>query len=161
MIEPGMYNAKILNYGVKQTKSGDAAPTIKFAVGSNPVFWQGSWKEGKPREISLEALITCGFKKESVRDLYKFADGLDSGLLDISKEVNVTVEHETFDGKTYPRVSWINQAGAAGKFKNAIDSGTTKMLIKGMGIEADMMAMYQSIAEPVKAVAAASEDIPF
>lgn len=145
---PGYYDAKILNYGIKKTKAGDPAPTIAFEVevrgGKHKVFWQGSLKDGPARDISLKALMVCGFTNPNAFPY--LANGIESGLLDLTKEVQVTVEHETVeevDDKTgqtitkkYPRVRWINESGG-GKFKNAIDVSEAAILMSTMGLEAD------------------------
>lgn len=173
---PGYYNAKIMNYGIKKTKAGDPAPTILFEVQSdgqaNRVFWQGSLKDGQAREICLKALAVCGFRH--IRCFSNFADGPASGLLDMDREVQVTVEHENAQdgsGKRYARVRWINEA-SGGKFKDALTSHESFVLMQGMGLEADFMRIaqengYTVNTEPLKQnlkedVHQASDvDIPF
>jgi Zn-dependent M28 family amino/carboxypeptidase len=157
---PGYYMAKIGNYGIKKTKAGDPAPTIVFEVnvdGANHrVFWQGTLKDGPGRDITMKALAVCGFT--NVRAFPYLADGLSSGLLDVKKEVQITVEHEkAIDDpeKVYPRVKWINDAGG-GKFKDAISTQDAITLMQGMGLEGDFMRIAQENGfkvshDPVKA----------
>lgn len=144
---PGYYEARIANYGVKKTKAGDPAPTIVFEVSvdgvKQRVFWQGSLKDGQARDITLKALAVCGFK--NVRSFANLADGISSGLLDMDKDVQITVEHETSQdgsGKRFARVRWVNEAGG-GKFKDAIDLQEATVLMQGMNLEADFMRIAQ------------------
>lgn len=144
---PGYYEARIANYGIKKTKAGDPSPTIAFEVkvdgAAHVVFWQGSLKEGPGRDITLKALAACGFR--AIKCFASLANGPASGLLDMAKNVQVTIEHEEAQdgsGKRYPRVKWVNEAGGQ-KFKDALNVSETVMLIQGMGIEVDFMRIAQ------------------
>jgi len=53
-------------------------------------------------ERSMESLRYCGFTGD---DIDKFADQHPE------IEVQIVVEHETYEGKTRPKVKWINKAG--------------------------------------------------
>ena len=170
----GYYAAKILNYGLTKTKAGSPEPTIVFEVleDGNPhrVFWRSSLKDGPAREITLKALAICGFK--NLRGFAYLADGIQSGLLDMEKEVQITVEHETNteNGKRYAKVRWINESGG-NKFKSAICVSEAAQLMSGMGLEADFMRIaqqygFKTVNEPIAVIqkqAEAKEDmaIPF
>lgn len=144
---PGYYEARIANYGIKKTKAGDPAPTIVFEVtvdgAKQRVFWQGSFKDGQARDITMKALAVCGFV--NVRSFANLAEGINSGLLDMNKDLQITVEHETAQdgsGKRFARVRWINEAGG-GKFKDAMDLQEATVLMQGMNLEADFMRIAQ------------------
>lgn len=163
---PGYYQAKILNYGITKTKAGDPSPAIIFEVtlvdgSKHRVPWKGSLKDGPARNISLKALAVCGFS--NVGAFSYLANGLESGLLDTNKEVQITVEHETGlqdpekpneEPKRYARVRWVNESGG-GKFKHSLDVQETAVLLKGMGLEADFMKIakengYKVSSDPIK-----------
>lgn len=171
---PGTYTARIVNYGVKKTKSGDPAPTIAFEVeladkSKHRVFWQGSFNGGG-REITAKALLVCGLKDVRAFTAGAMARGVDTKLLDTTKDVNIVVIHETSqDGANrYAKVQWINEAGG-GRFKNAIEQAEAGMLFQGMGLEADFFRIAQENgyklggAPVVQAVPPplADADIPF
>lgn len=174
---PGYYEAKIINYGIKKTKKGDPAPVIIFNAeteeGKQHVFWSGSLNDGKARDITLKTLAICGFRNVSAFPY--LAEGPSSGLLNMEKEVQITVEHESVeevDKKTgekiirkYAKVRWINESGG-GRFKEAIDVQHAKVLMMNMGLEADFLRIasengYETKSELVKPSAIHSEDIPF
>lgn len=112
MIKPGRYpNAKVCAYGMRKTMSGEPSPVIAFLVQDesgmdHKVFWQGYLTSAKAQQVTVKALATCGMR--SPEDIHRFAEGLSSGVLDLDREVNITVELETKGDKTYPRVTWIN-----------------------------------------------------
>lgn len=114
-LEAGYYTGKIVAYGMKETQKGDVAPTVGFLVKTpdgkvQKLFWQGTLTSDKAADIALKALIVCGLQR--YEDLDALADGPDSGVLDMEKDIDLTVElNVTDDGKSYPRVSWINEAG--------------------------------------------------
>lgn len=141
MIKPGNYQAKICAYGIKVTSKGDAAPTIAFRVEKGveepaTVYWQGSFKAGKGREIALKALVTCGLS-----DAHKIADlanGKESGLLDLNKELDIVVIHEARQDdpmKVYPKVEWINDSS---DMKGRISKEEAASKIAGLGLENDL-----------------------
>ena len=143
---PGNHLGKIVNYGVKKTKSGDPAPTIAFEVvgpdaAKHRVFWQGSFNGGG-RDIAVKALMICGFK--DIRSLARLADGPTSRLLDMSKDIDLSIIHEdSQDGaKRYAKVNWINEVGG-GKFKDAVESKEAASLFAGLGLEADFFRIAQ------------------
>lgn len=140
---PGYYSAKIVNYGVRPTKAGEPNIVIMFEVTADGapqrVGWRGSLKEGLGRDITLKALSVCGFV--NYKQFHLLADGPKSNLLDMKKSVQVVVEHEkATDGtdKKFAKVRWINEEGG-GKFKDAMDSANAKVLMEGMGLEADFL----------------------
>jgi hypothetical protein len=117
MVKPGTYRATILNHAISETKGGDpqAAVTFSFEADgkSHTMTWFGSFKEGKAREITIKALLTCGLKGNNP-----------AGELDIGKEVSIVVEDEVGqDGKTRTRIRWVNPIGGV---KNVMPADAAK-----------------------------------
>jgi len=113
VVPADVYVGRVVNYGIKETKNGDPEPVIVFQVPVNgknrSIYWRGSLKEGKAREITIEALLVCGL---STKFLGEMADGPKSNALDTEKDIQLTVINETNDdGKTYAKVQYVNEVG--------------------------------------------------
>jgi hypothetical protein len=72
----------------------DAAHTIR---------WDGYLTDGA-LDRTLEALRTCGWAGDDLSDLA----GIDTN------EVELVIEQEEYEGKTYDRVKWVNAIGGGG-----------------------------------------------
>ena len=117
MIQPGTYVVKIASHAISETKAGLPQAAITF---SNGLTWFGSFKEGKAREITLKALLTCGLKGNNP-----------AGPLEIGREVSIVVDDETGeDGKTRTKVRWVNALG--GGIKNVISPDHAKAKLQGL-----------------------------
>lgn len=141
MIQPGKYKATVSNYALRVSQHGDPMATICFTVTDNAqsrhsVYWLGSFKEGRGRQITIESLLVCGLKGN---DPLLIAGGLDSGALDTSNEVQVEVIHEvsTKDGKTYPKVQWVNEIGG-NRFRDAVPHKEAVQRFAGLNLAADV-----------------------
>jgi len=114
--------------GQKQTPQ--VAVCFEIIAGPNSgdrITWIGYFtetvqKNGKTvSERTLESLRVCGFKGD---DLDKFNDQRPD------QEVQLIVDHETGqDGKTYAKVSWVNDPNRAGGFvmENQMDPKQKRM----------------------------------
>jgi hypothetical protein len=111
-VVPGTYLGKVKNYGITTTQAGEPQVAIQFGLttpeGQKTLTWHGTLKEGKGREITLGALLNCGFRGD---DISALADGVDGGALDTDREVDLVVEDNTPPGKTevYSKVRWVNR----------------------------------------------------
>jgi hypothetical protein len=142
MLEAGNYKGTILDYGVKRTKKGDAAPTIAFDINGNKVYWQGSWNGGG-MDICMKALLTCGLQNPS--KLLHLAEGKDSGVLDTATMLNLVVEIQVDENdptKKWNRVQWINADGA-GKFKDAITVQEFASDLQSKNLVAELMRVAE------------------
>lgn len=169
MLQPGKYTGKVVDYYVHVTKADLPAPKILFAVtmpegNVETVGWQGSFKEGKAREIAMEGMITCGFKGA----LSDFAKGPVSGCLDTTLDLVIDVAHEQYlddqgQTKTYARVNWINPIGGS-KFRKAMSHDDFSYCVTSMGLDREFQAIAKkngvSIERP-RVVSAQLSDIPF
>ena len=140
-IKPGKYEARVCDYGIKATKAGDPAVVVRFKTETFEYNWQGTLKEGRGREITIDALLVCGL---STDDLTQLADGVDSKVLDTEKLVSITVELErnTNDGKDYPKIAWVNELGGGG-FKNEMTKEQAVAKMSGMNLKADVLKRRQ------------------
>jgi len=137
-IAPGKYVAVITDYGVSASKAGDPMITVQFSFDNGKsLFWNGSLKE-KAQEITLKALLRMGLRDEE--RLADLADGLDSKLLDTTKQLEIDVGMDTYEGKTKPRINWVNDLGG-GKFRNAMDKNNFKVKIAGLNLKTTIKAL--------------------
>jgi hypothetical protein len=162
----GKYQAKILDYGIGLTEAGN--PQIMIILGFDDgqpreLTWYGSLKEGKAREITIKALLACGLKGN---DIDGIADGIGGGPLDADTPVSITVEYETNqNGKSFPRVRWINRSGSA--LKNKMTKEEAKIKLGCLNLKGEVIAARQEtgLKEPKQKDNASfnhcNEDIPF
>jgi len=116
MIQAGTYSAKVSDWGYVETKAGVPGFHIYFDIeGMGSVRWNGYLSE-KGMENVFKTLATCGF---TGGDLEKVADGKFGKALDTTKELQIVVEIEDYNGKSYPRVKWVNEPRAA-RFDQAL-----------------------------------------
>jgi len=106
----GTFEAKVVDYGLKETKSGTQQVVVRFRWNDEFEYnWYGSFNEGKAREITMKSLQVLGL---SSNEIWNLADGPESGMLDTDKLVSIKVEHEQgMDGKLYPKIKWVNELG--------------------------------------------------
>ena len=147
------YQAKIINYGIGETKAKELAVIINFKVKKTEgdytdMMWQGSLKEGRAREITLDALLVCGLSDNNLERVAK-GDGLDK-----EKVVQVTIEQEEYNGKMYDRIRWINEVGSGQKEMLAASDAILRL--KGLSLEANIMERKSKNGKPSK-----QDEIPF
>lgn len=137
-IQPGKYVAKIVDYGIGTTKAGDPTIVVRFGWGTSSLIWNGSLKEGKAQEITIKALLRMGLSDDD--KIENLADGIDSKLLDMDRELEIDVQMDTYEGKTRPKIAWINEVGG-GKFKHAMNKEEFKAKLGGMNIKSNLKAI--------------------
>ena len=113
LVKPGRYTAKVIDYGIGETKDGNPQAAVTFSFqdseSKNRVMtWYGHFTD-KTIEKTIDSLLICGLKGNDPRELGK---GLEGGALDTNREVSIVVEHDqTQDGKTIAKVRWVNRLG--------------------------------------------------
>jgi hypothetical protein len=101
----GIYRARVTQWALGKTDKGNEQVVMEFDflddgfVGTR-MSWYGYFTE-KGLPITLKALRTCGWHGSDLADL--------SGV-EIN-EVSLTVENETYEGKTRPKIKWVNAVG--------------------------------------------------
>lgn len=100
--EEGRFRATALegDYGRAQTGTEQVAVLFKLETGAQ-LTWYGYLSENAA-DRTLESLVHCG-----VSDLATLAD---LG----SKDVEVVVQHDTYEGKTRARIAFVNALGSGG-----------------------------------------------
>lgn len=145
--------ARVIDYGIKLSSTNNPMVTIRFACEDGQKrSWNGSLNEGKAREITLDALIRCGFTGSDVSEL---TGGAESGLLDHSKELDLTIDAEEYNGKTFEKIKWINEVGGKG-FKDAMKKEDAVKVFNGMNLKADLAA--RRAMQPKRVVNSANSD---
>lgn len=111
MVKPGTYLAHVKEYGVIPPKAEGKAPkvTITFEVGGGDTITYFGAMSPEGAEYTMKNLLRCGFKSD---DLSALAS---EGAFD-GREVEIVVANEEYNGKSYTKVKWINEAGGQ-KFK--------------------------------------------
>ncbi len=119
-INPGSYDAKIVDYGLTETKNNKPMAFVTFGIqDAQDSYVELTWRglldpkpsaEGKkaPSEYTVKTLLDCGFKGESIENM---AAGKDSNIIDIGHEMTVVVEDNEYDGETYSQIRWVNIKG--------------------------------------------------
>lgn len=113
MIQPGKYRARAVegDYGVAQTGTEQVAILFELLDTGEQITWYG-YLSDRAADRTIESLITCG-----VTDLQTLA-GLGS------EEVELDIEHDTYNGTTRARVKWVNRLGSGGVgLKNRMTDG--------------------------------------
>ena len=98
-IGPGKYQTAPQDWGLTKTKNGFLQAWIKFDIG---ITYYGVLKTVENQEYVAKNLVTCGFKKSSLEQLN------DGDALDMTKQVEIVVENEEYNGKVTAKVLWIN-----------------------------------------------------
>jgi hypothetical protein len=106
LIPPGTYRGRAVNWGLSTTSTGKEQVAVEFefpdAAGVvQRLTWFGFFTE-KTWERTIQSLRHCGWKGVDLDDL---------GGLDAS-EVDLVVEHDTYNGVTRAKINWVNEAGA-------------------------------------------------
>jgi len=148
-------NAKIINYGIATTKEGLPCVVINFKVkkGENDyvdMMWQGSLKEGRAQEITIDALITCGLRSGDLASLSR-----NTGL-DKEKVVSVVIEKKEYNGRTFDEIKWINEV-YEGKEMLAEKDAVQKL--SGLNLSGSIMARLIELGKIKKEIQI--DEIPF
>lgn len=153
--KPGTWRGTVKDYGIGETQAGDPQVFVQFSVefpdGAADMTWYGSLKEGKAREITLNALLNLGFKGKDVTDLL---DGPDGAAIPLGIDALLVVEPNEYNGKTTMRINWVNRPGGGGAVKRA-DANTAKAKLLKLGLAGELARLKATT--PPRQV----DDVPF
>ena len=157
-IKAGDHIGHVVAWGILE---GKQAPQV-FAQMDIGLSWFGSLKEGRAREITLESLVTMGFKGDDLMQLVRNPDS----ALDKTKDLRLVVEYDAqnTDKNGDPRavIRWVNEIGG---FKNQMDESNALKALSGMKVKGDLMKIRQEKgvkAEPAPQTDMGDdEEIPF
>jgi hypothetical protein len=119
----GRYLARAVDGAWGRTGTGIEQVAVLFKLETDrQLTWYG-YLTDKTSERTMNSLITCG-----VTDLETLA-GLDTN------EVELVIEHDTYNGKTTAKVLWVNALGSGGVHLKDKIEGSEKagMLAKHKG----------------------------
>lgn len=161
-IENGTYKAKAKGWQLSESSKGTPEVAVEFQL-THPelnnftITWDG-WLSDATFDRTVESLRHCGWKGSDFNDL----TGLDTN------EVELVIENEPFEGKTYSRVKWVNAPGGGLAFRKAMDPGKTASFAAAMNakIKALEASKGQKKPAPVQAKAPpipewTEKDVPF
>lgn len=145
-IVPGKYTAKISNYGITPTKSGDPQIAVLFDFNDqdgtpHEITWFGSLNGEKAQEITSKACLTMGLVGN---DLGKIAAGVEGGALDHETPVSIQIEPHTWDGKTVMRVKFINRLGGQA-FQKKLSESEAKLKLAALNLGGVVAAARQEL----------------
>lgn len=130
LLPASTYTAQAVDGYLSHTKDGKEQIMVKFAIvggqhDGQTVNWTGFFTD-KTFDRTIQSLRYCGWRGDDISDL----TGIDG------QEVEIVVEHNTYDGKTFARVAWVNQIGGkarmpvdqAREFAESIKARITRMM---------------------------------
>lgn len=133
--KPGIYEGKVVDYGIGTTKKGDPMAMVRFefydAEGAvHNMNWYGTFKHPKAAEISCEALAVCGWTTNNPADLAK---GTGSGVLNEEKTVSLTLKNEEYNGEVKLKIAYINPPGGGG-FRDSMEHPDAVQAFAGLNL---------------------------
>lgn len=104
-IPQGKYRARAKNADFGFTLNGKEQVLVTFDLldpdyDGETISWFGYFTD-KTQERTMQALRYCGWQGDDVTNL----DGISD------QEVELVIEHETYEGKTRAKVKWVNRLG--------------------------------------------------
>lgn len=160
-ITEGSKTARVVAGRFIQSEKGTMGIEVafKFKQGENEerITWVG-WLTANSIQRTMTTLVdVLGFNGDD--EPMPGTSDLKPGSLNTQKDVELVVEMETYEGKTNPRVKWVNNLGGGG-FK-AIAPATIKSQLNALGFKAAFFAARsQSDAGVVASAPAAKAHIP-
>ena len=152
MIPVGKYPAKIQEYGVSEAKNGNPQVYINLNITVDGVVkvktWYGSFAGGA-KDITLKTLIGCGLQPQNYAQLQNLVNGVQSGMLDTTKELEADIQHDVDqNGKPRETVAWLNDPLSAPGPKK-IDMAKNQQFFASMGFDQDLMRLASSMGLPL------------
>lgn len=142
MLTPGKYKGTIQNYSIYSPSDAICKAKVDFNVKNaegqpESASWYGDLMDVKYRPFTLKSLLTLGLKGDDISNL---GQGVSSGLLDMSSEVELVIENYLDKkGVTRSSVKYINRPGGA-SFKDMDPAATVKKLA-GLNLKSEIAAI--------------------
>lgn len=102
----GTFVGRAQAWDLRVAKTGTEQILIKFAIeegqhAGETVYWTGSFTD-KSFDFTMESLRTCGFEGDDLSNLESLSNN----------QVQLVIDEEEYDDKTYSRVQFINKIGS-------------------------------------------------
>jgi hypothetical protein len=125
-VTPGNYRARATGAVLCRANSGNEQVVITFQIKDPGPFdgaeinYYGSFHPNASK-YTLEALETCGFEGDNLLDL--------SGV--VRHEVELVIQDNEYQGRTYTKVAYVNRLGAIAA-KNALSDAEARVFAQRM-----------------------------
>ena len=124
IVPKGKYRARAREWVLTEIgEKGTPAVAVEFVFSDESlgsIRWDG-WLSDAAFDRTIESLRHCGWTGDDLSDL----DGLDAN------EVELVVEDDDYNGKTYSKVKWVNRAGSLAH-KSPLTGDKAKFFAKQM-----------------------------
>jgi hypothetical protein len=156
----GKFKAKPINGGFGKTKNGTLLAIINFRVSLPEEEKEYSWEfpvSEKSLDTVLKSVMACGYTGSNLDD-FANGKGLDKNVfveVDIQREVFVNDKGEE---KSKLKIKWVNPINSG---KEILAASDTIMMLKGLNIEASMMALRMKTGMTAKKPDFTAGEIPF
>lgn len=127
MLDKGYYRARALGgeFGYS-SKKGTEQVAVEFEIldeshQGERITWIGFFTD-KTTERTMESLRICGWKTDDVTDLQGITDN----------EVQLVIDHETFEGKERAKVQWVNRPSSGFQMKSTMNADQKKAFAQRM-----------------------------
>ena len=118
-IKDGIYNGKVVDYGMKNTQEGKPQAFIVFELVSEDepkpewngihLTWYGSFSTEKSTEFVVKVLIDCGFSAGAVSML---AAGINGNSIPLNTPMVLDVFNDSYKGETKTKIRYVNKPGS-------------------------------------------------
>jgi hypothetical protein len=135
MANQRIYKGRAVSWGLGTTEKGNPQIAVTFVITTagadlEEITWYGYFTD-KTEERTIQSLRYCGWQGDDFTNL----DGMNEN------EVELVIEDEDYQGKTYTKVKWVNRPGGSAALKaplagNALQEFAARMRSKVRAIDA-------------------------
>lgn len=157
MIAEGKYYARAHEWDLGVTENGKEQIAVRFRIEGGPadgqaIIWRGYFTE-KTMVRTFESLRFCGWAGNNVGEIPV-----------LPNLVQIVVSHEEYQGKTHPRVQWVNRIGGP-VVKNQLEGSARadfakRMQAAAMQVPTDLAAPGNEPAPPAAQSNGSGDDVP-
>ena len=141
LIPVGKWSAVPTGAALGETKDGKEQVGVSFDLPDvgRSITWYGYFTEKTARR-TIESLRYCGWKGDDLSDLSSIGT-------DPSVEVQLVIEHDTYEGVTRAKVTWVNAPGGVA-IQKPLDDGKKVALAQRMkGLVLDVSKSTNAAAQ--------------
>lgn len=152
-IKPGKYKAKATRGGIGKSKNkGTLQVGIEFEFmttgGELETLWWMGYLTDAAKERVYNTLALLDFKENYVETPGENGTMFADDALDKNKEVEIVVEMEEYEGKSRPKISWVNALG--GSRFSGLPSIELKSTLSSINFSNELAAARASMGLPAK-----------